>query len=39
MDGLQFLKFLLIALAIPTQYLISNYWSNDYVKQNQEIKK
>ena len=37
MDRIQLLKFLLVALAIPAQLLISTYWSKDYIQQNQEI--
>lgn len=34
MDGLSFIKFTLIALSLPAQYYISQYWSNDSIQQN-----
>ena len=39
MDRIQILKFLLIVLMIPAQYLILNIWSKDSIQQNQEIHK
>ncbi|RNA29016.1 F-box only 21 [Brachionus plicatilis] len=38
MDRIDYLKFVLIAMALPTQYLITQYWSNDNVEQSIALK-
>ena len=39
MDRITFLKFALIALALPAQYYISQNWSSDLNEQQLALKK
>lgn len=39
MDRISLFKFLLIALALPAQYFISQNWSNDSLRRKEELKK
>ena len=38
MDRLALLKFLLLAFALPAQYLISEYWSYNTAERSQALK-
>ena len=39
MERISLLKFILIALALPAQYFITQHWSNSDVEQSQAIQK
>lgn len=39
MDGINFLKFMLLALALPAQYYLSQHWSNDNIQQSLALRK
>ena len=39
MDRIDLLKIILIALALPAQYLIGQYWAYDNHQQSEALKK
>jgi hypothetical protein len=39
MDRVNLLKFMLVAFALPLQYFISQYWSNDSLQQSESLRK